>query len=61
MFAQPPSTFGPRYKNLINFSAVVIVTDHDNIDYKKIIKYSKIIFDTRNILDSNLSKKIISC
>jgi len=49
------------YKNLINFSAVVIVTDHDNIDYKKIIKYSKIIFDTRNILDSNLSKKIISC
>ena len=49
------------YKKLKNFSAVVIVADHDNFDYKKIVKYSKIIFDTRNVLANNSSKKIISC
>lgn len=34
--------------NLKKFDGVILVTDHDNINYKKIINYSKVIFDTRN-------------
>ncbi len=30
------------------FDAAIIATDHDNIDYQKIIKYAKVIIDTRN-------------
>ena len=33
--------------NIKKFSAVIIVTDHDNIKYSLIEKNSKIIFDSR--------------
>ena len=39
-------------KNMKKFSAVIIVTDHDNIKYSLIEKNSKIIFDSRGRLSS---------
>lgn len=40
-------------------SIVIIGTDHKNINYKSILKNSKIVFDTRGVLKSNKDKKII--
>ena len=37
---------------------ITIVTDHDTINYDKLIKYSKIIIDTRGRLKNKKSKKI---
>ena len=50
-------------KNMKKFSAVIIVTDHDNIKYSLIEKNSKIIFDSRGRLSSKknyLRSKIFS-
>ncbi len=35
-------------KNIKNYDCVVLVTDHDAFNYKMIIKFSKILIDTRN-------------
>ena len=35
-------------KNIKKFDCVVLVTDHDNFNYKLITKHSKILIDTRN-------------
>ena len=40
-------------------SIVIIGTDHKNINYKSILKNSKIVFDTRGVLKNNKDKKII--
>lgn len=40
-------------KNLKFFDFVILVTDHDLVNYKYLKKHSKIIFDTRNKLKSN--------
>ena len=48
-----------KYSNLKKFTCCVIVADHDCFDYKKIIKYSKKIFDTRRVLHSYKSSKVI--
>ena len=40
-------------KNIENSDIVVIVTDHNNIKYDLIEKYSKFIIDTRNIINKN--------
>ncbi len=40
-------------------SIVIIGTDHLNVNYKSILKSSKIVFDTRGVLKDNKSKKII--
>ena len=46
-------------KNIIKkFDATIIVTDHDKVDYTKILKHSKMIFDTRNKIKSKSSKVI---
>ena len=34
--------------NLLNYDCVILVTDHDDFDYKLITRYSKILIDTRN-------------
>ena len=50
-------------KNVKKYSAVIIVTDHDNIKYSLIEKNSKIIFDCRGKLSAKnkyLSSKIYS-
>jgi UDP-N-acetyl-D-glucosamine dehydrogenase len=46
-------------KILKGYSAVIIFTDHDNINYKKILKNSNIIFDTRGVYAGVNSQKII--
>src|SRR6202790_3685081 len=38
---------------------VVIVTDHKNFDYARIVEHSKLIVDTRNALKGNQSDKIV--
>jgi len=44
-------------ENLKNFSAVLIVADHDQYNYKFISKHSEIVYDTRNVYkNKNLSK-----
>ena len=35
--------------------AVIIVTDHDNIDFQLISTESRLIIDTRNVIDKNCS------
>ena len=37
-------------KNLSEADAVVITTDHSNVDYEMVGKYSKLIIDTRNVM-----------
>lgn len=37
-------------KNIVNFDASLIVTDHDNIDYDLLAKYSKFVIDTRGVM-----------
>ena len=44
-------------KNIKNFDCVVILTDHDNVNYKLIKRHSKKIFDSRGIWSSD--KKVI--
>ena len=36
--------------NLSKADAVIITTDHSNVDYEKVGKYSKLVIDTRNIM-----------
>jgi UDP-N-acetyl-D-glucosamine dehydrogenase len=43
-------------KNLSNSDAVVLVTDHDEFDYKLIEKYSRLIIDTRGKFSSKMKK-----
>tara|TARA_Y100001970_G_C14143977_1_gene808786 strand:- start:1072 stop:1527 length:456 start_codon:yes stop_codon:yes gene_type:complete len=45
-----------KYKNE---GFVIIGTDHKNINYKKILKNSQIIFDTRGVYNNYNSKKVI--
>ncbi len=44
-------------KNINKFDAIVIVTDHDNINYSLISNSSKIVFDCRNRFSSVNKKK----
>lgn len=44
---------------LKKFDCVIIATDHSSIDYKFILKNSKLIFDTRNVYCGVKSNKVI--
>ena len=47
------------YRKLKEFDIIIIVTDHDSYDYKKILKYSNHILDTRgrfNLKNTNVSR-----
>ena len=46
-------------KILNKYDYVVILTDHDALNYNLILKNSKIIFDTRGVYESIINKKII--
>ena len=48
-------------KKLKLYDAVIIGTDHSNLNYNLILKNSKKIFDTRGVLSQKKSDKIISC
>jgi len=45
-------------RNLEKYDFIIILTDHTNVNYKILSKYSKIIFDTRGCLKK--SKKVIN-
>jgi len=45
--------------NVKNSDCVVIVTDHEKIDYKFILKNAKLIFDTRNVYSKINNRKIV--
>ena len=38
--------------NLAKADAVLITTDHSNVDYEKVGKYAKLVIDTRNVMAS---------
>lgn len=42
-----------------NFDCCVIVTDHSNIDYKKVVDEARVIVDTRNALKDFKNSKIV--
>ena len=46
-------------KNIQNSLAAIILTDHDEIDYNKIRKYSNLIFDTRGKYKKTINENII--
>jgi UDP-N-acetyl-D-glucosamine dehydrogenase len=35
---------------LKDMDCTIIVTDHSNVDYRKVVRHSKLVFDTRNVL-----------
>jgi UDP-N-acetyl-D-glucosamine dehydrogenase len=47
--------------NLIQYDAVVIVTDHSAYDYKAIVEQSQLVVDTRNATKGIDSPKIVRC
>ena len=47
------------YNDLKNYDLVVILTDHSNLNYKLIEKFSKKIIDTRGVYKSSSSDKIL--
>jgi len=49
-------------KNIRNYVASIIVTDHEKIDYKMLLMSSKLIFDSRGVYkDIENNDKIIKC
>ena len=47
------------YKKLKNYDYIVILTDHSNLDYKLVKKFSKKIIDTRGVYKFSTSDKIL--
>ena len=48
-----------RYNLLSNYTLTAIITDHDNLNYLKILKYSNLVLDTRGRYTFIKSKKVI--
>jgi UDP-N-acetyl-D-glucosamine dehydrogenase len=48
-------------KNLGQYDAVVIVTDHSTYDYRAIVEQSQLVIDTRNATKGIDSPKIVRC
>jgi UDP-N-acetyl-D-glucosamine dehydrogenase len=48
-------------ENLGQYDAVVIVTDHSDYDYARIVKESKLVIDSRNATKGIKSDKIVRC
>ena len=47
--------------NLAQYDCVLIVTDHSDYDYKKIVSESKLVVDSRNATRGIKSDKIVHC
>jgi len=47
--------------NLGQYDCVLIVTDHSDYDYRKIVKESKLVVDTRNATRGIQDAKIVHC
>ncbi|ABF41834.1 UDP-glucose/GDP-mannose dehydrogenase [Candidatus Koribacter versatilis Ellin345] len=48
-------------ENLGQYDAVLIVTDHSDYDYQRIVKESKLVVDSRNATKGITSEKIVRC
>jgi UDP-N-acetyl-D-glucosamine dehydrogenase len=47
--------------NLGQYDCVVIVTDHSDYDYPRIVKESQLVVDTRNATKGIASPKVVRC
>jgi UDP-N-acetyl-D-glucosamine dehydrogenase len=47
--------------NLGQYDCVLIVTDHSDYDFKKIVQESQLVVDTRNATRGIKSSKIVPC
>jgi UDP-N-acetyl-D-glucosamine dehydrogenase len=48
-------------KNLGQYDCVVIVTDHSDYDYGRIVQEAQLVVDTRNATKGIKSGKIVHC
>jgi UDP-N-acetyl-D-glucosamine dehydrogenase len=48
-------------ENLGKYDCVLIVTDHSDYDYKKIVEEAQLIVDSRNATKGIKSAKIVHC
>jgi UDP-N-acetyl-D-glucosamine dehydrogenase len=48
-------------ENLSQYEAVIIVTDHSDYDYERIVAESRLVIDTRNATNGIQSSKIVHC
>ncbi len=48
-------------ENLGRYDCVIIVTDHSNIDYKRVVDEAQLVVDTRNATRGITSPKIVRC
>jgi UDP-N-acetyl-D-glucosamine dehydrogenase len=48
-------------ENLGQYDCILIVTDHTDYDYKKIVEEAKLVVDTRNATNGIKSEKIVHC
>jgi len=48
-------------ENLDQYDCVLIVTDHSDYDYRKIVNEAKLVVDTRNATHGITSEKIVRC
>jgi len=46
-------------KEISAFDCVVIATDHSGVDYSKILKHARLIFDVRNVYKNTSDRKIV--
>jgi len=47
--------------NLGQYDCVLIVTDHSNYDYQRIVRESQLVVDTRNATRGIQSPKVVRC
>ena len=47
--------------NLAQYDCVLIVTDHSDYDYARIVRESQLVVDTRNATRGIKSPKIVRC
>jgi UDP-N-acetyl-D-glucosamine dehydrogenase len=47
--------------NLAQYDCVLIITDHSDYDYERIVQESKLVVDTRNATRGISSPKIVPC
>ncbi len=47
--------------NLSDYDCVLIVTDHSDYDYKKIVNQARLVVDSRNATRGIKSEKIVHC
>ena len=48
-------------KDLGQYDCVVIVTDHSDYDYRRIVQESQLVVDTRNATKGIESPKVLPC